>query len=276
VGKLVWVFGGMASSVMEDLWLLDVDTMVWRPLVPTCSRPKDKPEKMHAAAMCSTGSTLWLFGGQQGRKYLRTLYSLDTETLSWRMCNPAGAAPPGRAGHTLTAVADHAVYLFGGQGKKLYNDLYVMHGDGGDWLELKPSGKAPAPRTGHTMVWDGKDRLIVFGGTAGSNTDNGVFVYSLSSNQWSMPTVSGMLPSSRTHHTAVMLPGAAHMLVFGGCNAQVRAPRSSSDGHAAGGGRRMDCMPCVHAVADVAWMPIAAAATRWGCCVTCSAWTAAS
>lgn len=219
VGSFMYVYGGVGPSVLSDLAVLDGELMVWRSLTPTAARgPKDRPDKLHAAAMCALGNTLWLFGGQQGRKHLRSLYSLNTEMLSWRLVTPAGACPAGREGHSFTAVNSQLAYLFGGQGKKLYSDFFVLRQGGSEWVELKSRGSVPSPRSGHSMVWDGQDSLICFGGTTAGSTDNSMFIYSLSRNEWVVPESRGTIPSPRTHHTAVLLP-SRHMLVFGGCNA---------------------------------------------------------
>jgi N-acetylneuraminic acid mutarotase len=218
VGSFLYVYGGVGSSVLDDLAVLDGELMIWRSLAPTAARPKDRPDKLHAAAMCALGNSLWLFGGQQGRKHLQSLYSLNTEMLSWRLVTTAGACPAGREGHSFTAVNGQLAYLFGGQGKKLYNDFFVLRQGGSAWVELKACGSAPAPRSGHSMVWDGQDSLVCFGGTTASSTDNSMFVYSLSRNEWSAPECSGTIPSPRTHHSAVLV-APRNMLVFGGCNA---------------------------------------------------------
>jgi N-acetylneuraminic acid mutarotase len=205
--------------VLDDLAVLDAELLIWRSLSPTAARIKDRPDKLHAAAMCAMGSTLWLFGGQQGRKHLRGLHSLNTEMLSWKLVTPAGACPPGREGHSFTSVDGQVAFLFGGQGKKLYNDLYILKQNGVEWVELKPQGKPPAARSGHSMVWDGKDSLFCFGGTTSSGSDNSLSLYSISRNEWCQPECSGTIPSPRTHHSTVLL-APNKLLVFGGCNAQ--------------------------------------------------------
>lgn len=112
--------------MLDDLVVLDVDLMTWRTLKPRAAGPRDRPGKLHAAAMAPIGHVLWLFGGQQGRKFLRELFSLDTNSMTWALAAPGGGAPAARAGHTLTAVDGVGIFLFGGQGKKLYDDLHVL------------------------------------------------------------------------------------------------------------------------------------------------------
>jgi hypothetical protein len=126
VGSLLFAYGGVGQVVLDDLAVLDVDLMTWRALKPRAPAPRDRPGKLHAAAMAATGHVLWLFGGQQGRKFLRELYALDTDAMAWALAAPGGTPPAARAGHTLTAVEGVGVFCFGGQGKRLFEDLHVL------------------------------------------------------------------------------------------------------------------------------------------------------
>ncbi|KIY96004.1 hypothetical protein MNEG_11959 [Monoraphidium neglectum] len=126
VGSLLFVYGGVGQVVLDDLSVLDVDLMTWRCLKPRAASPRDRPGKLHAAAMAASGRTVWLLGGQQGRKFLRELFALDTDTMTWALAAPGGAAPSARAGHALAAVDGAGVFLFGGQGKRLFDDLRVL------------------------------------------------------------------------------------------------------------------------------------------------------
>ncbi|EFJ46841.1 hypothetical protein VOLCADRAFT_92724 [Volvox carteri f. nagariensis] len=168
----------------------------------------------HAAA--ATGSKIWIFGGQQGRKFLRTLYCFDTETCTWTR-RDTDSMPPARAGHSMVTVHGSVIYMFGGQGKRLYNDLYKLDPITGIFTEVEASGKPPTPRRGHSLVWDGRDYLVCFGGINQSSTDSQLSVFSLSRGAWFTPQAFGPAPSARTQHTAQLLsPGV--ILIFGGCN----------------------------------------------------------
>ena len=215
VGSLMYVYGGVGSSVLDDLWVLDIETMVWRAASTSVARPKDRPEKMLAHACAVAGRTVWFFGGQQGRKFLRELYSLDTEAMAWRV-HATDAAPAARAGHSMTTVAPGEILLLGGQGKKLYSELWLLDAGAPAWRELKPTGAPPAARRGHSAVWDGEDRLIVYGGTLASGGDARVYIYARSSSSWVTVTPSGEQPPTRTNHSAALLSGTS-MVVFGGC-----------------------------------------------------------
>lgn len=217
IGSKIYIYGGVGTTVLDDLCILDTDTMVWQTL-NSSSRPKERPEKMMSHTAAVVGNTIWLFGGQQGRKFLKGLYCLDTETLSWRLFSHL-AGPTPRAGHSLTAVASGELYMFGGQGKRLYCDLHKFDTITLRWTEVKARGAVPAPRKGHSMVYDGGDKLVCFGGTNSTSTDNVLHVFSLSRSEWTQPTCSGPAPPPRTQHAALLV--CPHvMMVFGGCSAQ--------------------------------------------------------
>ncbi|KXZ42252.1 hypothetical protein GPECTOR_174g208 [Gonium pectorale] len=168
----------------------------------------------HAAA--AIGSKIWMFGGQQGRKFLRTLYVFDTDTCTWSR-KDSDAHPPARAGHSMVTVHGSVVYMFGGQGKRLYNDLYKLDPSTGQFVEVEAAGKPPSPRRGHSLVWDGRDYLVCFGGINATSTDAQLSVFSLSRGAWFTPQAFGPAPSARTQHSAQLLsPGV--LLIFGGCN----------------------------------------------------------
>ena len=90
--------------------------------------------------------------GQQGRKLLAKLYSLDTDTFTWRRHN-LDSLPSPRAGHTMVAAGNRALYVFGGQGKKLLNDLlaFTPGVDSAGFRTLPERGRVPTPRCG---VWE--------------------------------------------------------------------------------------------------------------------------
>ncbi len=102
-----------------------------------------------------------MFGGQQGRSFLRKLYSIDSESWMWTR-HSSDSLPSARAGHAMVTVQS-SIYLFGGQGKKMYNDMYILHPETGEFTEVVQHGRAPTPRRGMSLVHDGRDYLVCFG-----------------------------------------------------------------------------------------------------------------
>ncbi len=50
----------------------------------------------------------------------------EPELANWRQCEPDGAAPSARAGHTLTAVSSAECVLFGGFGDAALEDVHLL------------------------------------------------------------------------------------------------------------------------------------------------------
>eukprot|EP00195_Chlamydomonas_chlamydogama_P012056 CAMPEP_0202893872 /NCGR_PEP_ID=MMETSP1392-20130828/3368_1 /ASSEMBLY_ACC=CAM_ASM_000868 /TAXON_ID=225041 /ORGANISM="Chlamydomonas chlamydogama, Strain SAG 11-48b" /LENGTH=651 /DNA_ID=CAMNT_0049578361 /DNA_START=173 /DNA_END=2128 /DNA_ORIENTATION=+ len=211
------VYGGVGQAVLDDLCVLDGETCQWRNVSTQAATSKDRPEKVLSHAAAAVGNHMWMFGGQQGRSFLRKLYSLDLTTYSWRKYS-SDSLPSARAGHAMVTV-QNVVYLFGGQGKKLMNDMYRLDTNSGEFSEVKAVGRLPTPRRGMSLVYDGRDSLICFGGMHSGGMDNSLSVFSLSRSEWYAPQQLGAIPTPRTNHSAVLL--RPHLvLLFGGCNAQ--------------------------------------------------------
>lgn len=222
VRSCLFVYGGIGQSVLDDLWVLDSRTLSWRLLPTTFASQKDRPSKLFGHSAAAAMNKLWIFGGQQGRKFSRELYSLDLSSSCWKF-HPSSTPPKARAGHRMVAVSPYgqhpALYMFGGQGKRLFNDLWRFTPSTMTWAQLSPKGDIPLPRHGHSLVWDGADTLLCFGGSTGASTDNTLYAYSISRNAWSVAQSYGTIPSSRLQHTAVLV-GQDCMLVYGGCSSQ--------------------------------------------------------
>ncbi len=130
--------------------------------------------------------------------------------------------PEARMGHSLTALDDGKVYLFGGltQTLEMRNDLHVYWDD--EWGRLDDLTVRPPPRRNHA-AWGMNGRLYVMGGVAAGG--------SFLSDLWEFdpappPAVepwrhvgdtTGM--TARAHHAAVPLPNG-DVMFFGGQSAE--------------------------------------------------------
>ena len=73
--------------------------------------------------------TTVLFGGYGGGAYLNDVYTLTVSGTSatWAPLSSGGATPSGRHAHTMTALGDGTMVLFGGYTSGAYlNDVYTL------------------------------------------------------------------------------------------------------------------------------------------------------
>ncbi|RWS05755.1 uncharacterized protein B4U79_12341 [Dinothrombium tinctorium] len=120
---------------------------------------------------------------------------------------------------------DGHIYLIGGRSGNLpLKDLWRFDSERSQWEEIKTKGQQPPNLQEHTMIeWNNK--LYVFGGEIGvsSNGDTPLWILDLATLTWrkyvSSPTnlhpgASGMQPTGRRGHTAVLYGDAMH--IYGG------------------------------------------------------------
>ncbi|XP_072311077.1 host cell factor 2 [Eucyclogobius newberryi] len=139
----LYVFGGMQGARLDDLWQLDLDTMVWS--VPETRGGRPFPRSLHTANVI--GNKMYVFGGWMpipdterdkvvGTEWICTdsLSVLNLDTLSWqslgpeqpedvesqmesqgpRVEDPYALRPRARAGHCAVAVGSR-LYVWSGR-----------------------------------------------------------------------------------------------------------------------------------------------------------------
>ncbi|KAM3254957.1 hypothetical protein ACQJBY_048405 [Aegilops geniculata] len=117
VGDTLVVFGGEGDgrSLLNDLHVLDLETMTWDEFESTGTPPSPRSE--HAAA-CFADRYLLIFGGGSHSTCFSDLYLLDMQTMEWSRPEQQGIIPEPRAGHAGVAVGDNWVITGGGNSKK--------------------------------------------------------------------------------------------------------------------------------------------------------------
>ncbi|KAM3587424.1 uncharacterized protein V6R79_004988 [Siganus canaliculatus] len=139
----LYIFGGMHGHRLDDLWQLDLDTMVWS--TPHTRGSKPLPRSLHSATVI--GNNMYVFGGwipvpesdkhrDLGTEWICTnsLSALNLDTMSWRNLGPEqeddiesqlqsqgpqtddpyASRPRARAGHCATAVGSR-LYIWSGR-----------------------------------------------------------------------------------------------------------------------------------------------------------------
>ncbi|XP_062503379.1 uncharacterized protein LOC134180277 isoform X2 [Corticium candelabrum] len=174
----------------EEMYKLNIEEMRWRRVETKGTKPAGR----NAAAMCSVNGKLLMMGGHgsislnklhpqaeykkdtgklgEGRN--NELWSFELESGCWSPVCVTGSKPSPRDGHTLTAVDEKRVLLFGGyDGRKCLNDLWLFDYTRKMWTHITPSSLLwPQPRYYHTMCIVGcKDeeiKILLMGGYDGS------------------------------------------------------------------------------------------------------------
>eukprot|EP01125_Pyxidicula_operculata_P011586 TRINITY_DN3797_c0_g1_i1.p1 TRINITY_DN3797_c0_g1~~TRINITY_DN3797_c0_g1_i1.p1 ORF type:complete len:385 (-),score=114.65 TRINITY_DN3797_c0_g1_i1:533-1687(-) len=129
------------------------------------------------------GKKIYIFGGynRSNEAYFNTLFSFDSESLTWTLIEPRGNPPEKRCGHTASVI-DGKLFVFGGRvkvklGDSLFasssveyrNDLHCYDPATNEWLRYEPRGIAPAGRAMHTATVVGR-KIYIFGGANSTGT----------------------------------------------------------------------------------------------------------
>ncbi|XP_061662452.1 host cell factor 2 isoform X2 [Syngnathoides biaculeatus] len=160
----LFIFGGMQGSRLDDLWQLDLSTMLWS--TPETRGSVPLPRSLHSASVI--GNKMFVFGGwipvpesekqnEAGIKWICTnsLFALNLDTMSWQNLGPEyddiglqlqsrnlqklehddGGRPKARAGHCAAAIGSR-LYIWSGRDgyhKNLYQvcckDLWYLETD---------------------------------------------------------------------------------------------------------------------------------------------------
>jgi hypothetical protein len=122
------LFGVVLLSVICLKRLIDVvDTREWTRIMALGARPKGR----YGHAVCMSGNTFYVSGGQVDGRFMNDLWGFDLSTCELvTLCRHAGSQVASR---TLTGIARTVMVA-------------------PTWHVVQPANKAPSPRTGHVLV----------------------------------------------------------------------------------------------------------------------------
>ena len=108
VGSKLIIFGGSDGvECFRDVWVFDVETLIWR-----CVDIKTSfPRLSHTATI--VGSYLFVIGGHDGVEYSSDVLLLNLVTMHWDKRKVFGVVPSGRGYHG-TILHDSRLFVFGG------------------------------------------------------------------------------------------------------------------------------------------------------------------
>ena len=181
------------------------------------------PSARHAGvAVVDSSDRLWIYGGKDAVPAdTAEVWRLDTVTPSWTQVSVTGSVPPARSYHTAVVDSNDVMWIFGGITccSTYYNAVFTLNTATEVWAEVTATGSSPTARQQHTAVMDSSDRMWVFGGEL-SNTDlvNEVYFLDTLAENWAQVSTSGIPPSPRVEHVAVM-DSSNRMWIFGGADA---------------------------------------------------------
>ncbi|KAH7295668.1 hypothetical protein KP509_27G060000 [Ceratopteris richardii] len=217
-GRFLYVFGGYGKDNRQtnDVHVFDTVKQTWsKPMV------KGTPPSPRDSHSCTTvGTSLFVFGGTDGKTPLKDLYVLDTATNVWSKPQIDGEGPAPREGHSA-ALIGHILFIFGGCGKTAdeseeiyFNDLFMLDTVKLHWTKALTKGTPPTPRDSHTCsAWN--NNLIVLGGEDASDSYlSDVHLLDTDIMQWREIHVTGDMLMPRAGHAMVALRKC--VFVFGG------------------------------------------------------------
>ncbi|KAG8993870.1 hypothetical protein FRB94_010319 [Tulasnella sp. JGI-2019a] len=121
VGEVMVVLGGSdGRECFNDVWVLDLDRMVWREVRP------EKTYRRLSHSSTQVGSYLFIMGGHDGVKYSHELLLFNLVTLQFEPRQTQGR-PPCSRGYHVAALADSRLWIFGGfDGHAVFDDVWVL------------------------------------------------------------------------------------------------------------------------------------------------------
>lgn len=215
--KLLVLGGGDGENFLNDVHILDIETMTWKTLYTAGNSPS--PRSRHTATLVN--NLLYVIGGGgDNSAVFNDVYTLDLSTMKWNKPLIKGSPPNQRWGHTSLNIGPY-IYIFGGyDGSKMLNDVHILNTETLSW-ELprnpRPGEVVPSPRAGHAscFISIGKEKkMLVFGGGDGEKVFNDTYLYDIVTNTWNRLNIKGPLPAARCAHTCNHYNGRIY--VFGG------------------------------------------------------------
>ncbi|PFH50368.1 hypothetical protein AMATHDRAFT_61181 [Amanita thiersii Skay4041] len=122
IGNTMVVAGGSdGSNYFTDIWLLNLDELVWTEL-----KTVDISYRLLAHTSTQVGSYLYIIGGHNGDGYTSQVLLFNLVNLQYETRAIYGKAPSVR-GYHATILADSRLFLFGGyNGQTSFDDVYIL------------------------------------------------------------------------------------------------------------------------------------------------------
>jgi hypothetical protein len=145
----LYVFGGInEDGVLDDMYVLDIGSMVWRKIE---QKSMIWPESRCGHSAVAVGNDMYVFGGflGSGAQNSNDLYFFDFLTHLWTKWTSldGGVVPRGRSQHVCSCVAGEgrlvAIRIFGGFNEEMevFDDLWEWRAVDNRWFLLDAQSK---------------------------------------------------------------------------------------------------------------------------------------
>lgn len=146
----------------NQLLIYDTEKGEWTN--PKCKG--DVPLPRAASAVARIDSDVFLFGGRHRTTRMNDLHCLDLLTLTWTgELRTVGCLPCGRSWHSLTALSNQRLFLYGGfdPNNVPLSDGWILSIPTLSWCKLDylPLNR---PRLWHTANLSSEEEIVIFGG----------------------------------------------------------------------------------------------------------------
>lgn len=140
--RLLYFGGGDNEGLMNDLHLLEVDTLTWSPVFTAGSSPS--PRSRHTATLVK--SILWVIGGLcEGQTVSNDVFTLNTISMVWSKPAIKGTPMTPRWGHSAIRSGSLIVIFGGHSGSEVMNDLHILDTETNTWKILEQPQVAIPP-----------------------------------------------------------------------------------------------------------------------------------
>ncbi|XP_068195396.1 kelch domain-containing protein 1 isoform X5 [Antennarius striatus] len=162
-------YSGQTNQLTDIYWGWNNEVHTFDPMNASWRQPETHgcapaPRAAHASSIL--GCRGYICGGRIMETRRSDIYCLDLESWTWSEIVPVSAGPEGRSWHTLTAVSDSSLFLFGGLRVdcKPMSDGWLLDVETKKWREVDHNFKNK-PRLWHTACPCKDSDVIVFGGS---------------------------------------------------------------------------------------------------------------
>ncbi len=220
-GNRLIVFGGFnGTSVLNDLYSLDLGTLQWTALSPSGTLPEARQGAL--AVYDPVHRALVLFGGAGSTTpYLADAWSLDLATLAWApiVTPESGAsAPAGRVdcAGDLDPVRLQLLVVGGRTGAGTYaSDAWTLSLHNHHWTQVSNTAAIARANAGG-VVTRLDDRFLLINGESGAGILSDAWLFDLAAHTWSLWPAPGTVPSNRLDYFFTSDDANQRILLFGG------------------------------------------------------------